>query len=36
MAELFVLAFLGHLIGDYLFQSTWMAVGKSRKDWEGF
>ncbi len=36
MAELFILAFLGHLIGDYLLQPTWMAIGKSKKDWRGF
>lgn len=36
MAELFILAFLGHLIGDYLLQPNWMAIGKSKKDWRGF
>lgn len=35
MAELFVLAFLGHMIGDYLLQPTWMAIGKSKKGWDG-
>lgn len=29
MADLFVLAFLGHLIGDYLFQTKYMALNKS-------
>ena len=36
MAELLILAFLGHMIGDYLLQPTWMAVGKSKKGMEGF
>ena len=31
MAELFVLALLGHLTGDYLLQSKAMALGKSQK-----
>ncbi len=35
MAELFILAFLGHLIGEYLLQPTWMAIGKSKKGVEG-
>jgi hypothetical protein len=35
VAELFVLAFLGHLIGDYLLQPTWMAIGKSKKGRNG-
>ena len=29
MADLFVLALLGHLVGDYLLQTKQMAVGKS-------
>lgn len=36
MAELFVLAFIGHLVGDYLLQSTWMALTKSQKTWKGW
>lgn len=35
MAELLILAFLGHMIGDYLLQPTWMAIGKSKKNLEG-
>jgi hypothetical protein len=35
MADLFVLALLGHLIGDYLLQSTWMAVTKSAQSLKG-
>ncbi len=31
MAELFVLALLGHLVGDYLLQSKRMALGKSQE-----
>lgn len=34
-AALFVLAFLGHLIGDYLLQSKWMAMTKSQPGWRG-
>jgi hypothetical protein len=29
------LAILGHMIGDYLLQSTWMAITKSKKGFEG-
>lgn len=35
MAELFILALLGHLIGDYLFQTKHMALNKSAKGWSG-
>ena len=35
MAELFVLILLGHLIGDYLFQTKHMALNKSAKGWSG-
>lgn len=35
-AELFILALLGHLIGDFLLQSKKMALGKSVKGWGGF
>ncbi|MBI2057928.1 MAG: DUF3307 domain-containing protein, partial [Candidatus Yanofskybacteria bacterium] len=35
MAELFILALLGHLIGDYLFQTKYMALNKSAKGWLG-
>jgi len=35
MAELFVLALLGHLIGDYLLQTKNMALNKSAKGWRG-
>lgn len=36
MAELFIVAFLGHLVGDYLFQTKYMALNKSGKGWSGF
>lgn len=35
VSALFVLAWLGHQIGDFLLQSTWMALNKTRKDLEG-
>lgn len=35
MAELFILALLGHIIGDYLLQPTWMALKKSKKGVDG-
>jgi hypothetical protein len=35
MADLFVLAFLGHLVGDYLLQTKRMALGKSAHGWSG-
>jgi hypothetical protein len=35
MADLFVLALLGHLVGDYLLQSKQMALGKSARGWRG-
>lgn len=35
VASLFIFAFLGHLVGDYVLQSTWMALTKSKKGWEG-
>ena len=35
MAELFIRALLGHLIGDYLLQPKNMAVGKSVSSWKG-
>src|SRR3989338_6231376 len=35
MAELFILALLGHLIGDYLLQTKHMALNKSAKGWGG-
>ncbi|HVT58578.1 MAG TPA: DUF3307 domain-containing protein [Thermoanaerobaculia bacterium] len=35
MADLFVLALLGHLAGDYLLQTKRMALGKSRPGWSG-
>lgn len=35
MAIFFVLALLGHLVGDYLLQSQWMAVNKSSRGWFG-
>lgn len=35
MADLFVLAFLGHLVGDFLLQPKWMALGKSAASWRG-
>ena len=36
MAELFIRAFLGHLVGDYLLQSTRIALDKSRRDLVGW
>ena len=27
--------FIGHLVGDYIFQSDWMAVNKSKPGWRG-
>ena len=35
MADLFVSALLGHLIGDYLLQTKHMALNKSAKGWGG-
>ena len=35
MADLFVLALLGHLVGDYLLQSKYMALQKSAHGWLG-
>ena len=35
MSELFIAAFLGHLIGDYLVQTKYMALHKSKKNWSG-
>ena len=36
MERLFILALFGHLIGDYLLQSKWMALTKARPGAEGF
>lgn len=27
--------FIGHLVGDYLLQSNWMAVNKKKAGWQG-
>jgi Protein of unknown function (DUF3307) len=35
MADLFVLALLGHLVGDYLLQTKHMALHKSDPGWPG-
>ena len=35
MAELFLRAFLGHLIGDYLLQTDKMAFNKKNPGWKG-
>lgn len=35
MADLFVLALLGHLVGDYLLQNKYMALQKSGPGWSG-
>jgi len=35
MAELFIRAVLGHLVGDYLLQGRTMALKKSEKGWRG-
>lgn len=36
MAELFVYALLGHLVGDYLLQTKQMALKKSERSWRGW
>lgn len=36
MSELFITAFLGHFVGDYLFQTKYMALNKSESGWSGF
>lgn len=36
MSELFIAAFLGHLVGDYLFQTKYMALNKSAPGRSGF
>ena len=36
MAELFILAVLGHLIGDFLLQSKRTALGKAERTWLGW
>jgi len=28
-------ALLGHMVGDYVLQNQWMAVGKSKPGWKG-
>ena len=33
MGELFALLVLGHLVGDYLLQNNWMALGKTKSGW---
>ena len=35
MADLFVLALLGHLVGDFLLQPKYMALHKSDSGWNG-
>lgn len=35
MAELFIRFFLGHLIGDYLIQTKYMALNKKAHGWRG-
>src|SRR5258705_13840346 len=35
MADLFMLALLGHLVGDYLLQTKQMALTKSAPGWPG-
>jgi hypothetical protein len=35
MSDLFVLALLGHLVGDYLLQTKHMALTKSAPGWQG-
>jgi hypothetical protein len=34
MAEFFVYLLLGHLLGDYVFQTNWMAMNKSASTWK--
>lgn len=36
MEDLFARIVLGHLVGDYLFQSKKMAIGKSERGWRGW
>jgi hypothetical protein len=31
----FIAAFIGHFVGDYLFQNQWMAIGKSQPGMRG-
>lgn len=33
--QVLVRALVGHMVGDYIFQSTWMALTKSKKTFEG-
>jgi hypothetical protein len=35
MEKLFILAVLGHLVGDYMLQTKHMALNKSAKGWQG-
>lgn len=35
MAELFIVAYIGHLVGDFLLQPKWMALRKSEKTTDG-
>ena len=35
MADLFIAALLGHLVGDYLLQTKYMALNKSEVGWAG-
>ena len=35
MADLFIVALLGHLVGDYLLQTKYMALNKSEVGWAG-
>lgn len=34
--ETLFLAFLGHLVGDYIFQTDWMAANKKQHSWPCF
>lgn len=36
MTERIIFAFLGHLIGDFIFQTKEMALRKSENGWKGF
>ena len=36
LSMVFILAILGHFVGDYIFQPVWMALGKSERTLRGF
>lgn len=36
LSEIYISAFLLHLLGDYIIQNDWMATNKKKATWEGF